>query len=411
MIRAWLVEDDPADRRLLHEGLPGIAVERDLDTLQAALAALEATQAPPDVLLADLHLPDSAGLATLDHLLDAAHGVPVVVVTGDDVAAEKAVQVGAQDAVTKDHLADLGRVVRNAVARATRPPRSPDGLATRFLDLELDLLVVLDEDLLPIQVNGAFTRVLGWRLADLAAYGWRSMVHPEDITDAGRALAQIGADHPVVTLEQRFLASDGTYRWLHWRVARDETTRLLYAVARDITEVMQEREDLRRQVSTDPLTGLPNRRALMEHLRAWVGRDRELSVLFCDLDGFKEVNDRFGHDAGDRVLVAVAERLAPLLRRRADILARYAGDEFVMVADRVGTSGAEELARRCMDAVGQPVDIGGVEVTVGMSVGIAEHSPLLRDAGSLMTAADKALYVAKRAGGGQARRWGPDLHG
>ena len=410
MTVAWLVEDDPADRVLLKLAMRSARVVRELSSLAEAEAALSQLEGPrPEVLLADLHLPDSAGLATLDRLLDAAVGIPVVVVTGDDVAAQKAVRVGAQDAITKDRIDDLDRVVRNAVDRVNQDHRHPMIRSSRFLDLTPDLLVVMDEDFIPIQINQTFTDVLGWTLYDLAYHGWRHMVHPEDLTDAQRTLKDFRRSKEVVRYEQRFLAADGNYRWIEWRVAVDEATGLFYSVGRDITDMATEREELRRQVRTDDLTGLPNRAALMEHLQTWLGRARPLSVFFCDLDGFKDVNDRWGHDAGDAVLVEVAVRLRPLLRRRADMLARYAGDEFVIVADRVSATEADGLVRRVMTEMSRPIPLGDDEAVLGLSMGVAERSSLLPDPAAIMSAADKALFVAKRAGRGQARRWGPDL--
>ena len=408
-MRAWLVEDVASDAELIAENLPDFRIERRFQTMLEALDALANQRPHPDVVLADLNLPDSNGLATLDRLLDVSDGTPVVVVTGDSTAAVKAVQIGAHDSLDKSRIDDLQRVVRNAVARTRHQRHDPLTVRSRFFDLALDLLVVMDEDRRPVQLNTAFTKSLGWRLPELSARGWDTLIHPDDVEATRTAFARIDHGDSLVTFEHRFLAADGDFRWLHWRAARDGRSRLVYCVARDISTLMEERDDLRRRVRTDELTGLPNRLALFDHLRESIASHRPFSVLFCDLDGFKTVNDTLGHAAGDEALRRIADRLNPLMRRRADLLARYAGDEFVMVADRTTASRSGWLVERVLDAVTLPMRLGGEPTELGMSIGIAERSALLPDAAALMSAADKALFVAKRAGRNQARRWGPDL--
>jgi diguanylate cyclase (GGDEF)-like protein len=155
----------------------------------------------------------------------------------------------------------------------------------------------------------------------------------------------------------------------------------------------------------DSLTGLPNRARLTEHLDAAVAAgcdDGSLAVLFLDLDGFKLINDSFGHAAGDLLLVEVAARLRTCVRPE-DIVARLGGDEFVVVARITGPSQPAQVADRIVAALARrPVVLAGRGVYVGTSVGIAVAGPQHRSGDDLLRDADLALYRAKQAGRGQS---------
>lgn len=154
----------------------------------------------------------------------------------------------------------------------------------------------------------------------------------------------------------------------------------------------------------DKLTGLPNRRALEQHLARAVGQSRRggraLTLLFMDLDGFKAVNDTLGHQVGDALLRQVAERLRDCLRE-GDVVARLGGDEFVMVlpsAEDHPRDGALLVADRVVQALGRPFDIAGELVHAGCSVGAAVWPLDAEDVHEVLRLADTALYAAKRAG-------------
>jgi len=159
-----------------------------------------------------------------------------------------------------------------------------------------------------------------------------------------------------------------------------------------------------RQLSLhDPLTGLANRRFLQEnekHLIAGAKRSRtQMAVLAVDLDDFKPVNDRYGHAAGDAVLVTSAERMKRLLRE-SDVIARFGGDEFVIVLGQVDDAeAAREVARRVVESLSQPIPLaGGETVHIGASVGVAMCCTDGETLDALLKKADAALYAAKREG-------------
>ena len=152
---------------------------------------------------------------------------------------------------------------------------------------------------------------------------------------------------------------------------------------------------------TDPLTGLPNRRLLVDRLSTAIGYARReqsgMAVLYLDLDGFKEINNTLGHAAGDELLKMTAARLGSTVREE-DTVARLGGDEFVIVLRLSGADHAAQVALKVINAVSQPYVIEGQPASITVSVGIGLYPVHGEDADSLMKSADFALYEAKRAG-------------
>jgi diguanylate cyclase (GGDEF)-like protein len=173
-------------------------------------------------------------------------------------------------------------------------------------------------------------------------------------------------------------------------------------------------EAARHDAMHDELTRLPNRALLRDRLeQAWVRGCRTgapIALLFLDFDDFKDINDSLGHDAGDRLLVALAERLAGSLRP-GDTIARLGGDEFAVLIENLSDSStAEGLAARLLEVLLEPVVVNGRDVTMRGSVGIAVSDFTEADSQSLLYSADLAMYEAKRRGGGRYVRYRPDMH-
>ncbi|HYP47240.1 MAG TPA: GGDEF domain-containing protein [Thermoleophilaceae bacterium] len=174
------------------------------------------------------------------------------------------------------------------------------------------------------------------------------------------------------------------------------------------TEAEANADDLRRRALHDPLTGLPNRELVhdrLEHALAKTSRSSaEVAVLFVDLDRFKAVNDNFGHHVGDKLLIAIAERLSAVLRP-GDTLGRLSGDEFVVVCEELpAPTVAGEVADRIVDAMSRPFSLGANELSIAASVGVATARDGLAattSADELLRNADAAMYLAKRRGGNQ----------
>jgi diguanylate cyclase (GGDEF)-like protein len=172
-------------------------------------------------------------------------------------------------------------------------------------------------------------------------------------------------------------------------------------VARNVTGRREAERQLAHQALHDSLTGLANRVLFMDRLDQALARLQRhaspLALLFVDLDHFKVVNDSLGHAAGDELLVQVAERLRRALRP-ADTVARFGGDEFVILCEDAAGGAAEEIADRISEAIARPFKIGGQEVVMTASTGIVIANDTHTDGGALLRDADTAMYRAKERG-------------
>jgi diguanylate cyclase (GGDEF)-like protein/PAS domain S-box-containing protein len=173
-------------------------------------------------------------------------------------------------------------------------------------------------------------------------------------------------------------------------------------VARDITEVRLAQEQLRHLATHDKLTGLANRALLYDRLDGALARAHRLgataALMYCDLDNFKPVNDQYGHDAGDLVLVEIAARIGQVVRD-TDTAARVGGDEFVVLVEGArDTQLVEIVAQRLLESICRPISIGEHEVQVTASIGLVIVPDGCQDADHLMGLADRAMYRAKAGG-------------
>ncbi len=194
---------------------------------------------------------------------------------------------------------------------------------------------------------------------------------------------------------------------------RDDSGRIIgtFGISRDVTAQIQAEKALAHQALHDPLTGLPNRIALIDRLSqtllAMERHPARVAVLFIDLDNFKEINDSYGHDAGDLVLAEAGRRLSALARR-GDTVARLGGDEFVMLCGELESSGAALLiGDRIIHSIAAPYVVAGRDFSVTCSVGIAWTSDAATEPGNLIRDADMAMYEAKKAGRNRSQLYEP----
>lgn len=182
----------------------------------------------------------------------------------------------------------------------------------------------------------------------------------------------------------------------------------------DMSEVRHLHQQLEFQAVTDPLTGLLNRRGFYQAVENTLLRNERfepsLVLLYLDLDGFKRVNDSLGHDAGDRVLRWVSEQLQSCLRS-GDILGRMGGDEFTVLLELEFPEQAAKIAEKLIERVSVCQQIEGLEVMLGVSIGIATFPDCGSDLNGLLRAADIAMYEAKRAGRQQYRYYDQEMNG
>ena len=189
---------------------------------------------------------------------------------------------------------------------------------------------------------------------------------------------------------------------------------LLEAFAQQVSLALTDAQtlDAVREAHHDPVTGLPNRALFLQQLererRLGLGRRHDVTVLFIDLDRFKAVNDTLGHPAGDELLAQVGRRITACIRPD-DVVARLGGDEFAVLLGAADVAVAKSLAARIIEALGGAFMIGGREVSIGASVGIAPLTVTHQDAGALLSDADVAMYCAKRAGRGRSAVFEPKM--
>jgi diguanylate cyclase (GGDEF)-like protein/PAS domain S-box-containing protein len=266
--------------------------------------------------------------------------------------------------------------------------------------------------------NVGAERMKGYRAGEILGRHFSVLYPPEDIERA----------HP--DEELRLARERGQYEEEGWRVRKDGSrfwasvliTALLdeegklrgfSKVVRDITERKEAEERLKHQALHDALTDLPNRHLLVDRLRQALRRTRRpenrVAVLFMDLDGFKVVNDSLGHDTGDRLLVEVAERLKGCLRPE-DTLARFAGDEFIVLLEEVeGADDAFRVTQRITEEFREPFALDGRELTLGFSIGVALGDADMESPEELLRDADIAMYRAK-AEAADYRVFDPEMH-
>ena len=258
-------------------------------------------------------------------------------------------------------------------------------------------LVRLDDGRI-VDANQSLAEMLRHDIDELVGRTLREFTHPDDVraSQPHRARLELGIVDSF-RIDQRFRKRDGDYIWARTRVSATEDDGVMLAITHieDVTEQRRAAEQLRYAARHDELTGLPNRSYLMHLLqeRLATSEINEVAVLFVDLDHFKIVNDSLGHEVGDQLLQVVSERLRFALRDD-DVLARFGGDEFIVVL----AGEPVDVAARLRVAVQQPVEIGEHELFVTASIGYSRNHELGMSANDLLRDADAAMYRAKARG-------------
>jgi diguanylate cyclase (GGDEF)-like protein/PAS domain S-box-containing protein len=265
------------------------------------------------------------------------------------------------------------------------------------------MILVVDPELNIKYAGGATERLLGMTAREMNGRSILPLVHQDDWTPVQGAVREVTSlDLHPTSFEMRLVTSDGGFLYTEANVENAMHNSSLDGIVitlRDITERKILEEQLLHQAFHDPLTGLPNRVLFADRVERILSRrnNQQCSLLFIDLDNFKEVNDRFGHEGGDLLLTAAGHRLREGLRTE-DTAARLGGDEFAILLD--GISKPEEalaIGERALRAMEAPYTLAEEEICIGTSIGIAIASGPTT-LGDLLREADVAMYMAKRDG-------------
>jgi diguanylate cyclase (GGDEF)-like protein/PAS domain S-box-containing protein len=354
------------------------------------------------------HPGSSLGAQSLQVLRSAAEDTPLIILASgqDSHFMADATAHAPFDYVDREHLAQLPMAVRRALNdRKLRAELAELGSNLRHSQsLHLALLENPAYGICRCDAMGTFVDV---NQALVAMLGYNSK---EELLNAKRTAVKIGNLHPsmasggfpkttpIEPVEVEWLRKDGAIRRvrLSGASAREDNGNFIgyEIIVADVTEQYAREEQLRRQASSDPLTGLANHRRLFEVLHAEVGRTkrsgREFSLLLLDLNKLKEINDRFGHLVGDRALCRLSAVLLDC-RRSEDTAARQGGDEFALVLPETGSVAAASVAHRIRELLSK--DAEGPSLSV--SIGIACFPRDATTTATLLQAADRALYAMK----------------
>jgi diguanylate cyclase (GGDEF)-like protein/PAS domain S-box-containing protein len=277
-----------------------------------------------------------------------------------------------------------------------------------------DVICILDHDLTIVHVTPAVEPIVGLPAPELLGMSWLDVVTDDD-RDSARDLVSLAQGGRPARGEVRLNSEDGHTRIVDAVVTEviDEDLMGFVVTCHDITERHELEQQLTHQAFHDALTGLANRALFRDRLGHAMARARGAGgygVLFVDLDDFKTVNDSLGHAAGDDLLREMTGRLRTCLRD-GDTAARLGGDEFaILLEDVEDDEHCIEIARRLLEALAVPFQIGENEVTTGASIGIAVGHAGPASPEDLMRNADLALYDAKNAGKNRYAVFAPTMH-
>lgn len=409
-----VIDDTPANLALL-----GMALQ-DHYVIQVATSGAKglelAQEDPPNLILLDIMMPNMDGYDTCRCLKadPVLRHIPVIFVTAlSEMNAEvKGLSMGAADFLVKPFNIEIARLrIQNLLEREQlrqelQRKEAAQRLAASVFAYSHDGIVITDTDNRIINVNAAFTRISGYRLEEVAG-------KDPSILKSGRQAADF------YQAMWRDLLSNGHWSGELWNrnkrgevyaaltsisVVRDEEGKIHHFIGlfADITPLKNQQYDLERIAHFDPLTGIPNRVLLTDRIEQAMVHTRRarnsLAICYLDLDGFKPINDQFGHEVGDQMLIEVSKRIKECLRA-GDTLARIGGDEFVLLLlDINDVSECKIVLDRILAKVSESTVIAGRSVSVSASLGFTFYPDDSSDAETLIRHADQAMYVAKQRG-------------
>jgi diguanylate cyclase (GGDEF)-like protein/PAS domain S-box-containing protein len=269
-------------------------------------------------------------------------------------------------------------------------------------------------------VNPGAERIFGYERAEMIGRDVSMLMPEQTRIQPGKHIRRYlkGGQSTVIGALKEIIAmrKDGTSFPMDLRVTemRLGDADLFIGTMRDITERKKNEEKIIHLATHDPLTNLPNRHLLQDRVRQAISHAERhegirVAVLYIDLDGFKQVNDAYGHDVGDLLLLEVTRRIRAVLRSE-DTIARQGGDEFIVTLPNIKQKlGASVVAEKLLQSLTAPCQIEGNEINISASIGLALYPDDGEDVETLLIRSDAAMYTAKMAGRGVYRYYDPDI--
>jgi diguanylate cyclase (GGDEF)-like protein/PAS domain S-box-containing protein len=368
-----------------------------------------------DIILLDLFLPDSQGLATFSTLHEAVPHIPIMIINSvAEASCLQAIEAGAYGCLPQDHLENS--LVPILLSSLVHKKKSDQALyielerARTTLESLSEGVLCTDEAANITYLNPEAERMTGWSRHSAIGKPIEEVFQlinretEQPLPNAVRLVIQKGKPL-AVQQDSVLLRPDGYCLSVEDSVAPilDSNRKLTGAVItfRDVTKTRAMEQKMAHMAQHDYLTGLPNRMLLNDRLSQAVAyasrRKSGLAVLFCDLDNFKHINDSLGHFVGDKLLQSVSQRLTAQVRA-SDTVSRHGGDEFVILLLDDHSENAALTGEKILHALSQPYFIGSHELYVTTSIGISLYPEDGQDAESLIRSADTALYQAKSKG-------------
>jgi len=425
-LKILIIDDTPANIQLLGEALEKIY------TVQIAISGEKGLQLakknPPDLILLDIMMPGMDGNEVCMRLKqdDNLKHIPIIFITAlNEMETEiQSLALGAADFLHKPINISVARLrINNILERDTMRrelviKEQQQRLAVSVFNHSHDGIIISNADNQIININSSFTRITGYQLSDVLYKNptfLKSGKHSKDFY-------QHMWDH---------LLKNDHWKGEFWNkhkeghlfaiqtsisVIRDSSGNIdhFVAVFSDITLRKTHEKALKKIAYFDELTGLPNRTLLSDRMTQALAQtlrsEKTMAVCFLDLDGFKQVNDAFGHDVGDKLLIEVTERISSCLRK-IDTLSRIGGDEFVLLLlELTHNNDFINSVERILDTLQQPFLIEKNAISISVSIGVTLFPQNDNNPDILLRHADQAMYIAKQKGKNQYYLFDPKLN-
>lgn len=421
-----IIDDTPVNIALLGQALQEDYVIQ-IATSGAKGLELANEESPPDLILLDVMMPDMDGYETcrLFKQNPVLRDIPIIFVTAlNEMDAEvQGLSLGAADFLIKPVNIETARLriryqlEREQMRKELQSREASLRLAASVFAFSHDGIVITDAENRIINVNGAFTRITGYQLDDIRGQTPRVLKSGRQPMDFYKNMwhSLLTENHWSGEIWNRNKRGEIYAALTSISTVKDESGAIHHFIGifADITLLKNQQYNLERIAHFDALTGVPNRVLLTDRIdQAIVHAQRAknlMAVCYLDLDGFKPINDSYGHETGDQLLIEVTQRIKGCLRA-GDTLARIGGDEFVLVLLDIN-DGREcrAVLDRLLAKLAEATVLSGHHVSVSASIGFTLYPDDFTDAETLIRHADQAMYVAKQRGKNRYQLFDPHL--